>query len=400
MKKLFVYGLTASLMAAFVFAGCKKDDDDDNGGGSGQSKPQKQLLSRLCEWTEDGVSYQTASEYKYDKNGNCTYEDVEEISDNTVYRQQLTEREYNSKGQRLKETYTNYHEGAVESTETTTYDYDGEGREILYDRKIVYADGKSNWNRTTNKYNDHGDRIEYAYSTDGYSSKDTYEYQYDAQGNVTEVETYYNGQLSGKSTYAYNGNVVNTEEYSYRDGNEIKTSVVVREYTDSNYKQLKSYKTSYLDENGEVASTSEWRFTYDSDGNQTGYEMYENEQLKMQQIEEGNSYTNIYYNYNGDEVTYTGITKQVWLDSNRDKTLTNEYTATGKNEWNNYSTKSEYSYDNEGNQVGYKYSRNGQIQQEYKEYVYDGSKVTYIGINYNESGAVTRTCYYTEIYSE
>lgn len=97
MKQLFKLGFAACLTTALVFSGCTKDDDDDS-----TNKKGKQLLSQLCEYTENGVSYQELSEYKYDGKGNTIEDNYTETEDGAVTYTEKRAYEYDNKGNRIK----------------------------------------------------------------------------------------------------------------------------------------------------------------------------------------------------------------------------------------------------------------------------------------------------------
>ena len=93
MKRVFLYGLTASLMAAFVFSGCDKNDDDDN------KTSNKLLLSQsVVAKRANGDTESWKYEYKYDKKGN-RIEETRTNGDGTV---ETVVHKYNEKGKKHK----------------------------------------------------------------------------------------------------------------------------------------------------------------------------------------------------------------------------------------------------------------------------------------------------------
>ena len=93
------------------------------------------------------------------------------------------------------------------------------------------------------------------------------------------------------------------------------------------------------------------------------------------------------YSDNG-ELVQTSSTKTVY--SNSGKILTRENSENGN------TTKSEFTYDDNGNETSYKLYSNGQLNEERKDYVYDRNKVTYTECLYD----MNRTYYYTLIYAD
>ena len=387
MKRIFLYGLTASLMAAFVFAGCKKDDDDDDLGGSEQNKPQKQLLSHLCEWTENGSSYQDKTEYKYDAKGHQIGENWERITNGVVSFSETREMKYDENDRYLGDEYKRVYSDGTFEFRLSENKFDNNGKLIEY----TYTYSNNGYTRTEitkYKYNEHGDKTESATTTDNDRTSITkWNYEYDAQGRKTLME-YYNirDELQEKNEYTYEGNnTVNVVGESIWDGSFTGVEV----YADADYKLMTSSVYTY-EMNGKT-TVKEVKYTYDSNGNDIGYEYKIDGKISSQRVEEGNVYSYSSYNYDDDgNISSSYISKTVYTDSNREKPLTSE--STHYDSWNGgntYTEKNEYTYDNDGNNTGYKYYSNDKLSGESKDYVYDGNKVTYTVISYNENGEVT-----------
>lgn len=384
MKKLFNLGFTACLTAAFVFSGCTKDDDDDS-----TNKKGKQLLSQLCEYTENGVSYQELNEYKYDSKGNQIENNYTRTEDGAVTHTEKRVHEYDNKGNLTKFEYSSSNDGET-TTDLEESKYDNQGHEI--ERINTYSRNGEILSTTTtkHKYNDHGDQTEYEYTSGDYSDKSTYEYEYDAEGNKTKQTYYYNGEFNNICEYAYVGDTVKLTYYD-KDGSIIgkETNVFV---TVNNVKRLRAS----ISENGSKVVF----YNYDID-NKEGIEQYwENGMLMIKSITvvEGNTSTNTYENYNsGGELIAQGITKYVYTNSDRTDILTYEYTQT--NQRGGYKMNTNYTYDENGNLIGKKEFYDDQLTSEDKDFVYDGKTVTYTNCRYNRGETTPyRTSYYTLTY--
>lgn len=422
MKNLLRLGVTASLMAAFVFSGCQKSDDDEP-----SSKKNRRLLSELCEWTDHDINFQQKTEYKYDARGNEIFRESSNIIDGEVRITSSQETKYDANGEYIGYEYRHFNPDGTFWSQSYEYKYEN-GRMIECLFKSIW-DGEESVSIDKYKYNEQGDKTEHVVSSNKNETDiETWNYQYDEKGNRTEIEYYINGVLSETRKYEYNekgymtkGEIYNSngqlldkrvftydgntrtvigENYS-SDGNTDGSIVIstsgIEKYTDSDFKHLETEKYTYTLKDGHT-SIYETKNTYDSKGTQISYEYKVNGKIREQWSNEGNISTSSSYSYNDDgEIISSNISKTVYTDSNRDKPLTKEQTESGSS--GSYNDKYEYSYDNNGNLIGEKRYSDGNLSYENKEYVYDGNKVTYTSYDYRH-GEIYRTSYYTLIYDK
>ena len=267
--------------------------------------------------------------------------------------------------------------------------YDDKGRWI----EANYTNSRNGETLSTTqkqKYNEHGDQTEYEYTSGDYSSKDTYEYEYNAEGNKTKRTYYNNGELFNICEYTYVGDTAKLTYYD-KDGNITNKEAQVF-VTVNNVKMVKS--TIYEDGSKFV------RFFPEID-NKDGFEQYWGNgllQTKSITVIEGNTSTNIYENYNsGGELISQGTTKYVYTNSDRTDILTYEYTQT--NQYGGYKMNTNYTYDEDGNLIGKKDFNDDQLTSEDKDFVYDGKKITYTNYLYHKDETTPyRTSYYTLTY--
>lgn len=226
---------------------------------------------------------------------------------------------------------TNYDEnGAIENYKT--YEYDDWGNEILmthyypdpdapvyyfqyvYDTQgneieeyVFYDDGEAHlvsWEEST--YDENGFLLtSVSYDDDGtVDSRDEYEYEYDAAGNIIKRLWYYDDDIFG-SWYEYEydsqGNEVELRGYlengdldyiTRREYDEAGNRVVSRRYNGAE-QLVRWYEYEYDGQGNEIASTA-----YDADGNITSWS-------QTSYDEHGNSvsYTSNYSGEEGDEST-------------------------------------------------------------------------------------------------
>lgn len=412
MKNLLKLGVTASLMAAFVFSGCQKNDDDEP-----SIKKQRHVQSELCEYTENGVLHQQKTEYAYDAKWNKTLVNNKSVVDGAEVSGFKQEYKYDDNGNEVWYYNISTSNGVATYTEELSRKYDGNGNVIEFQQVRDYNDGSIVSEKFEYKYNEHGDHTEMILTNNSGIITRTWEYQYDNKGNKTNVEEYFNGVLQGKRTIQYDeqGNATKEETYSFNistnefcltskteytydgntknfieeiysnDGTENHSVVIV--FTDSKREKIKNQTTKITYTDGRT-NNSEEKYSYDNEGHLTLYEWYRNGILISKRGYEGNVSFNYSYGENGE---INNFSKTIYTDSNREKPLTIETSH----------SKEEYTYDNDENEIGYKYYINGVLTDENKDYVYDGNKLTYTLLYYDEeNGELYRTNYYTIIYCE
>lgn len=410
MKNIFRLGVTASLMAAIVFSGCQKSDDDKP-----SSKKQRHVQSQLSEYTENGFFHQEKTEYKYDANWNRTLVYHTSIADGAEVSSSKEEYKYDDYGREVWHLKTSTENGVATYTEERSQKFDWNGNLIEYQYVSDSKDGSIFTEKIVFKYNKHGDPTERITTNNSESSTNTWEYQYDNKGNITNMEGYVNGVLQGKRTFEYDeqGNVTKEETYNFNistnefdltnkieytyDGNTksftqefysndgTDTYSVVIVYTDTKREKIKNRKDKTTYSDGTTINNEE-KYSYDNKGNVTLREYYTNGILTSKSGYEGN--TSFYYSY-GDNGEIKNSSKTIYTDSNRDKPLIIE----------NSNHKEEYTYDNDGNEIGYKLYWKGSLKTENKNYVYVGNKLTYTSLMYSDD-LITRTSHYTIIYCE
>lgn len=412
MRNIFRLGVTSSIMAAIVFSGCQKSDDDKP-----SSKKQKHVQSELCEYTENGVLHQQKTEYAYDAKWNKTLVNHKSVVDGAEVSGFKQEYKYDDNGNEVWYYNISTSNGVATYTEELSRKYDGNGNVIEFQQVRNYNDGSIVSEKFEYKYNEHGDHTEMILTNNSGIITRTWEYQYDNKGNKTNVEEYFNGVLQGKRTIQYDeqGNATKEETYSFNistnefgltskteytydgntknfieeiysnDGTENHSVVIV--FTDSKREKIKNQTTKITYTDGRT-NNSEEKYSYDNEGHLTLYEWYRNGILISKRGYEGNVSFNYSYGENGE---INNFSKTIYTDSNREKPLTIETPH----------YKEEYTYDNDGNETGFKRYFDGVLTDENKDYVYDGNKLTYTSLYYDEeNGELYRTNYYTIIYCE
>ena len=394
MKQLFKLSISACLMAAFVFSGCKKDDDDN----AEPAKKLKLLLSQTCEYVENGYNIMDKNEYKYDKSGKEIENLYTQCRDGVEIRSIKDEREYDSKGRQTKYVYTSVNEdGSINGSESD-YKYDSNGNQIEYEYTSTQNGEIIHHEKSTTKYNKQGDRTEcetiYERKNGNTTNNiDKWEYEYNGDGNKIKSNYYTNERLIETREYTYEGNTMNFTGIDYSSGNESTIKGSEEYVTINDIKLLKTYTYE------SAAYSDKLVYTYDNNARQIGLEHYSNGKLQYMYLYEGNTSINRSYGYdeNG-EISSSYITNAIYTDDSYEKPLTRE--TINESRWGNSTNKEEYTYDLEGNQTGYVYYINDKVSIENKDYVYEGNKVTYTSFDYRDGGSSLLTRYYTLIYSE
>ena len=439
MKTQLKLGFAACLTAAFLFSGCQKDDDDVNP----SSKKNRHLLSVLCEWTDAGGTHQDIQENTFNDNWNVTLQKRTRIDDGVVTSCIQTENKFNDKGRNIWSLSTYTYNGVIERKDERTIKYNDNG--VWEEYQWVYESVDNGKSSEISKYNERGDQTERIVTDNSGSVTLSWEYQYDDNGDKTEIKHYRNGELRQiikieydekrnttkteiynnnpldktefykdlslreKTEYTYEGNTVKSAGESYLpDGTITSTTVGLDVYTDAtrNYLKTSTSTTTYSDGSTKTAET---KCSYDSNGRQTMREEYENGKLTYKSTDEGNIYFYGYYNYSHDygEMISSETHKTIYTDSSHGNILSTEETRTDSN--GTTVDKSEYIYDNNGNEIGYKRYYNGYLSYEYIDYVYDGNKVTYTEYDYytqfdsdgdNGQAIHNGTRYFTLIYAD
>ena len=384
MKNLFKFGFTACVTAAVLFCSCEKNNDEKT-----PNYKYGKLLSRTSEYTEDGVLHQNITEYKYDEKGNKSEVNETELIDGGLYYNGKTEYTYmyDEKGRNTGHSQIFTQMGEVAYTQNYSIMYDEEGRIIFTEYKAERSNGITNSRIEKYKYNESGDKIEYEITTDESKITEKWEYKYNEQGKKAECEHTYEYNDSNeiwikKETITFTGNTINIVGEDSFYGKYIGEEI----YTEDGH--LKSSKRTYTKEDGSVYTT-EAKYNYDNNGEETLYENYENGKLTEKHITEGNIETWVTNKYsdNGD-LEQTSSTKTVYSNSGR--ILTRETSGNG------HISKSEYTYDENGKETSIKGYYDGELNSENKDYVYDKNKITYTECWYS----MNRTTYVTLIYAD
>ena len=426
MKTQLKIGFAACLTAAFLFSGCQKDDDDLNP----SIKKDRHLLSVLCEWTDGlGVPHQDIQENTYNDNWDVTLRKRTRIEDGAVISCSQTENKFDDKGRFIGSLYTYTYNGVIETKDERSIKYNENGGQEEY--QWVSESIDRGISSEIQKYNERGDLTEEIRTDTSGSHTSSWEYQYndngnkteikrfdngelqliikieyDEQGNNTKIENFVDNRLSSKTEYTYEGNTVKTAGESYSsDGTVTSTTVGVKVYTDSKRYNLITSTTTTTYSDGST-HTAETKYSYDSNGNQTMREDYENGKLTYKSTDEGNIHFYAYYIYDNGEMVPEETKKYIYTDSSRKHLLSSEETRTNSNGTTTH--KSEYKYDNNGNEIGYKNYYDGYLSSEYVDYVYDGNKLTYTEYKYytefdsNGNGQAHQyeNRYYTLIYAD
>lgn len=353
----------ATMLAAFVFVGCKKDDDDNQ-----DIKKRGMYLLSSTRVVYDTIRdlygnliYQTTIERKYDKNGNAIEELYTKTRNGDVIEEKTSERKYDDNN-RIIEVYSTY------------------GDELI-----------------TYKYDEHGNLVECKTTSTNILTGETYKYndiiEYKYNGElIIEKTWYYNGKIKEKQERSYDKNTISITGKQYGNDVEEKSYTTVEVYADSEYKQILTSTTKATYFSGLVDS-SKCVYEYDNEGNKTFDAYYYNGQLSTQSewLYDGNAVIYTHQQFTGDIGTFT--TKTVYLNSNHDKILTYEESANY-----NITTKDEYTYDADENLIGEKNYYEGRLIGEKKDYVYDGNTVTYTEYEYRADGATI--IYWTDVYGD
>ena len=354
MKGIINIGMMAIVLSAFVFAGCKKDDEPQDV----KKRGMYLLSSRGVESdTISGIIYQTTIERKYDKNGNTIEESYTKTSDGAVIEEEIKKRKYDDNNRIIEfsssycDELTTYkydeHGNLVERTSASTnsltgetfkynekyeYKYDGENlieMTFYYDGKIREKQERSYNKNTVSIIGKHyeNDEEERSYTTvEVYANSDykqlltsttenTYfsglvdsskcVYEYDSEGNKTVEAYYYNGQLSTKTEWQFDGNTV---IYTYQQfTGDLRTFTTKTVYLNSNHDKILTYEKS-SNSNYYSNISSKDIFTYDADENLIGEKNYYEGKLhgeKKDYVYDGNTVTYVEYVYRDDDTTVT-----------------------------------------------------------------------------------------------
>lgn len=242
-------------------------------------------------------------------------------------------------------------------------------------------DGVAHKDVTEHKYDERWNCIEKVYLRDG-KDGDKEQYKYNSRGNIEEM------------TSLYNDTIIYVLKYEYDDSDNL-----LREFY------------FYRDEQS-ASGTAE--YTHEGDSVEIVYQGGQLFKKTTTQLE-GNIETVCSFYYSQGECHESVQSKTVYNDSNRDKILTSEKTYSSPNgkikelydaeteEMINFpfTIKSEYTYNETGNLVGFVSFRNGKLIEERKDYVYDGSTVTYTQYYYwNSSDTPSSIRYYTLVYAD
>lgn len=364
MKDFCKLGFTLCMTLVILFSGCKKDDDFE-------PVNNRKLLSELCVYTEYGRVGHTRTEYQYDARGRCvgknTFDDINGELSSVKF-----EYEYDDCDRLTKDEYTCFEGESISYHSIETYKFDENG------------------NQTENT------TIRIYYMEEDYSEwKQTWEYEYDEQGNIIKYVSYENGRIRDEREYTYNENVVNYTgtEYYYDDGYTFYPDCVKEEYSAkeeylyvNNRKLLKvfSYESNF--------ETREKLYEYDKEGNTISYECYVDGEPNEKWYYEGNTYYYARYSNN----CVVDARKIVYTNSKRERKLTEE--KDNSSERGGATSMCKYKYDSRGRLKGYEYYVGGRLMNEYKDYVYDGNKVTYTEYSYwgNDTGIRCHTLIYVD----
>ena len=366
MKRILKYGLMATVLTAFVFAGCKKDDDNN-----------QDIKKR-------GMYLLSSTRVEYDT--------IKDLYGDLIFKTTIVKK-YDKNGNEIEELYTKTSNGAVIEEKKSERKYDDNNRIIEFSSS--YCD-----ELTTYKYDEHGNLLERATTStniltgENYIYNDKIEYKYNG-GHIIEKTWYYNGKIKEKQERSYDKNTISITGKQYGNDVEEKSYTTIEVYADSDYKQMltSTEKNTYF--SGRVDS-SKCVYEYDSEGNKTFDAYYYNGQLSSQTewLFDGNTVIYTHQQFTGDIGTFT--TKTVYLNSNHDKILTYETTSTTT--YSNISRKDEYTYDSDENLIGEKNYYEGRLIGEKKDYLYNGNTVTYVEYEYRDDG--TTIIHWTDVYSD
>lgn len=212
-----------------------EDTDKDTGNNTGNKAGRDLILTatlKSCE--KDGtITNTTVYKYEYDEEGNrirCT-----EYSGDGNVKQWYTY-EYDGKGNMTKETFTVEY---MDVWETHIYKEDGELLMLLQDGEDRPGNGAEAWTyKWEYEYNEHDNVVSKLYETpEGEHELTTYEYEYDAAGNVVKETSYLTDpddeedkELTEWTEYGYDKDNRMTENVTYNSKGEVKHRTTV-EYT-------------------------------------------------------------------------------------------------------------------------------------------------------------------------
>ena len=233
MKRLLNYGLVASLMVAFVFAGCKKDDDDQN-------TETQNILPKKVSKIVDNASERSKYIYYFDENGRL-------IKDESFYKGELED----------SDTYQ-YTENSIQYGTVTCSVENGRITNLV----SVDSDNE----KMTAKFN---------YSADGYLTSYLYTDEYKGKTYSSEIKyTYENGNIVEIENKDEDGSYI--VKYSYGETlNNLNVDLIFlyedimpfSGYLGKRTKNLPSSMvgTSVGDEESEEVSTSTFSYIYDGE---------------------------------------------------------------------------------------------------------------------------------------
>ena len=212
------------------------------------------------EYAADHSTYNYIREYEYDENRNII-KTIRHDDDGDTYVYEYT---YDKNGNVLKsvETYTS---DSYSRREIIEYTYDSHNNEIKRESTHSYVSDNYNSTDTTvyvtnNTYNTQGNLIKRVEFNSFGEVDRTYEYEYDADGNMLKNSCDYSYGDSRKTEYTYDksGNIVK-EVYTYSD-NDVFTS----EYTyDEHGNVVKMVITDSDDDSSSTSTlTLEYKLVY------------------------------------------------------------------------------------------------------------------------------------------
>ena len=187
---------------------------------------------KTCE--EDGtIANTTVYRYEYDEEGNrirnTAYSEDGSVKEWYAY-------EYDEKGNMTAETFTVEY---MDVWETHIYKEDGELLDLPHDGEDRPGNGAEAWTyKWEYEYNEHDNVVSKLYETpEGEHELTTYEYEYDAAGNVVKETSYLadpddeeDKELTEWTEYGYDKDNRATEIITYNSKGEVQQSMTV-EYT-------------------------------------------------------------------------------------------------------------------------------------------------------------------------
>lgn len=246
--------------------------------------------------------------------------------------------------------------------------------------ELEYEDGKET-SRTTYTYDANGNLLERSGNRNYNGKNSTFKYifTYDANSNMLTEKNYSNGKLENEFIYTYTAfNKVATEILRYSYGEEVHCT-----YTYDQHENKISETRTWQYDNGETRSTqTTYENTYDGD-KLAEVKTYEDGKLESWEKYDANGNETLRVYYYGDdgeessryESTYDEdgkILKRVDKWGGETNTTTYTYNSSGKIVETNYSaqdgrtSRSAYSYDDNGNVTGMKTYTDGKVTMEYK----------------------------------